>query len=583
VSNFEVDQPREKRDECRREVVTLNAKRRDVAPEQTRERLLDLFGGVVGMPVANAPRMTSRAERDARAPSATRSPGVMRRRRSRIISATWGAVSSARRASRIRRQGATGHGRGRRGHLCWGPMGAELQPLLEGTPYRVRRVLARGGMALVLDAEHASGQAVVVKVLRPDLRDDGDLPERMAAEAELLRGLRHPNVVAVLDFGLTAQGRPYLVMERLEGKTLADELKARGALPVPLALAVARQALAGLEASHAQAVIHRDVKPGNLFVCGGLDGACHVKLLDFGIAKLTPRSRLAGMAPKTAPGEVLGTPWFMAPEQLLGRAVTPATDVYAMGMVIWQMLVGRHPFAEHRNAQAVWQAQLTMMPAPPSRVAGPAVGAALDSAVLRAIAKAPADRFPSAASLAAALTTPQMPDSRGAATLVGAAPVPSPLPPQRLLVPVAPRQSRLPYALVAGAGIFWHALGVLGMLAAFVDPTSTSEDEPTLVRLLAAGELVRHTPLLGAACALMFLLATPEAARRWLRAWLTATAIVTGLALAIGLVLAPFHAGFMTRRAPFLEPAAPFICGGMPIIAACMQLAVLLIVRRWRP
>jgi serine/threonine-protein kinase len=457
---------------------------------------------------------------------------------------------------------------------------AQLQALLEGTPYRVRGLVARGGMAFVLDATDADGRAVVIKVLRPDLRDEGDLRERMLAEAEVLRGLRHPHVVEVLDFGATAHGRPYLVMERLEGKTLAEELAERGALPPPLALDVARQALAGLEAAHAQAVVHRDVKPGNLFVCGGLDGRRHVKLLDFGIAKLGPRNKFAGMAPKTAPGELLGTPWFMAPEQLVGRAVTPATDVYAMGMVLYQMLAGRHPLEEHRTPLAVWQAQLTAMPAPPSRVATE-VPAALDRAVLRAIAKAPADRFASAASFAAELTAPgAAPDARAAHTLVEPEPPPAPRP--ALLVAVAPAPSRLRYAFIAGAGVVWHAAGALGMANVLLEPELLGAGAP-LAAPLAGAELLRHLLFFGAAAALAYLVAHPGVARRWLRAWLGATVTLVVVSLVSGLALAPLHSDYLDRVAPMFAAVALPVAVAFPLFWTAAQALVVLVVRRWRP
>jgi eukaryotic-like serine/threonine-protein kinase len=282
-------------------------------------------------------------------------------------------------------------------------MPPEPAALLDGTPYRFVGVRAQGGMGIVLDAER-DGRAVVVKLLRPDRVEVKSLGERLLAEARVLQRLSHPNLVAVLDSGLTPDGQPYLVMERLEGRSLKAELAARGALPVADALEVCQQALAGLGAAHQSDVVHRDVKPSNLFVCGELGPEMHVKLIDFGIAKLSPQGALASIAPPpTLPGEALGSPWFMAPEQIMERPVTPATDVYALGMVLYQMLVGRHPFANERDAPHLFQAHISVMPTAPSRLAKQALPPHLDHVVLRALAKLPADRYASAADFARAL------------------------------------------------------------------------------------------------------------------------------------------------------------------------------------
>jgi len=238
--------------------------------------------------------------------------------------------------------------------------------LLDGTTYRFVRVRGRGGMALVVDAEHDEHGAVVVKLLA---HDDASAAERFRAEGAALARLRHPNLVRVVDTGVTASGARYLALERVEGRSLADEIALRGPLPLERALAIARQALAGLEEAHRHGVVHRDVKPANVLVAGPDDHPL-VKVIDFGIAKFAPHGALASLAPAaTAPGELLGTPSAMAPEQLQGRAVTPATDVFAMGLVLYELLTGRHPFAEHRTERALVGALLLAMPPPPSTIA----------------------------------------------------------------------------------------------------------------------------------------------------------------------------------------------------------------------
>lgn len=297
---------------------------------------------------------------------------------------------------------------------------------LDGTAYRFIRVLGRGGMGTVIECEHIGlARPVVVKLLHPEFAERPDFVDRLRIEAQALARMDHPNLVRVSDFGLTPAGVPFLAMEKLEGRTLADELDKRGYLPMPEALELLCQALDGLSAAHAHGIVHRDVKPANLFVCDTPRGR-QLKVLDFGIAKVLAEADLGGLAPKyrTQQGTRLGTPLYIAPEQLKGGIVMPVTDVYATGLVLYRTLVGRHPFAQAGSVDAVHRAQLLEMPPAPSTRAPQPLPHDLDRIVLRSVAKLPEDRFTSAASFAEALRAvlagqTAAPDSRWASTEAG--------------------------------------------------------------------------------------------------------------------------------------------------------------------
>jgi eukaryotic-like serine/threonine-protein kinase len=287
------------------------------------------------------------------------------------------------------------------------PQAVPLDPLA-GTPYRVLAPLGGGAMGEILEAEHLElGKRVVVKLLRAELAGDPTLVERMRLEAQTAARLAHPNLVAVTDCGHTQDRRPYFVMERLHGSTLREELNRRGALSVPEAIDVVRQVLAGLQIVHEAGLVHRDVKLDNLFLCTPVDGRRHVKVLDFGIAKVVVRHRSeltpAPIAVPTADGYVLGTPRYAAPEQARGSVVDARTDVYSTGIVLYWLLTGCDPFAHHRGARELVWAHVSELPEPPSRRSSRPIPAALDAAVLRALEKRPGDRFPSAAAFAAEL------------------------------------------------------------------------------------------------------------------------------------------------------------------------------------
>jgi serine/threonine-protein kinase len=269
--------------------------------------------------------------------------------------------------------------------------------------YRLRERLGVGGMSEVWRAhDQVLARDVAVKVLAPGAPADPQRPARIRLEARAAAGLRHPNIVEVYDYGEATDGagqaRPYVVMELVEGPTLDDLLKNR-ALPWAAATRICAQVAAALAAAHARGVVHRDVKPGNVMVTP--DG---VKLVDFGI------SAAAGAVDETD-GEVLGTPAYLAPERLDGGPVRVATDVYALGLLLYRALAGRLPWTGSTVTQMVGN-HLYVDPAPLPRIAG--LPSRVAELVRRCLAKRPQDR----------------PTAAEAARILGAAvgqPVPEPL------------------------------------------------------------------------------------------------------------------------------------------------------------
>jgi serine/threonine-protein kinase len=261
-------------------------------------------------------------------------------------------------------------------------------PLRElGGRYRLRAFLAAGGMGAVWAAEDAVlGRQVAVKLLGEWLAGDPVAAERLRREARAAARLAHPNVARVLDLG-EEEGRPYLVMELLEGESLAARIARSGPLAPAEAAGIAAAVADALHAAHRAGVVHRDVKPGNVFLTAGGD----VKVLDFGIAAAAWEGSLTG-------GELIGTAAYLAPERALGRPATPAADVYALGVVLYEMLSGRPPFSGE-DGLALASAHIHARPVP-LRQAAPWVPAPLAAACERALAKDPAERPASAAAFA---------------------------------------------------------------------------------------------------------------------------------------------------------------------------------------
>ncbi len=278
---------------------------------------------------------------------------------------------------------------------------------LASTPYRSIRPIGAGSMGDVLEAEHRElRKRVVVKLFSLKVSDPASVPameDRFRLEAQALASLDgHPNIVQVSDCGRTPGGQLYLVMQKLEGRTLQDELDVRGPFAPERAVHLVGQMLAGLEVVHAAGLVHRDIKPSNLFLCHPTrsGGERVLKILDFGIVKLLAAEASARaprpLAVPTAEGTVLGSPRYVAPEQALGQRVDGRADLYSAGAVLYAILTGKDPFHDETGVYEIMLAHIERTPAPPSALAPSKIPSALDAAVLRALAKRPEDRFASA-------------------------------------------------------------------------------------------------------------------------------------------------------------------------------------------
>jgi predicted Ser/Thr protein kinase len=263
---------------------------------------------------------------------------------------------------------------------------------LLGGRYEVIRPLGWGGMAEVyLAADRLLGREVAVKVILQRFADDEEFTSRFRREARAAASLNHPNVVAVHDVGVH-QGNPFIVMEYVPGRTLADMVRENGPLPLDRAAEVGEAVARALGAAHAAGIVHRDVKPGNIMVTA--DG--RIKVLDFGIA------RALRWTPLTDTPAVHGTAEYMAPEYVRGEGADPRSDVYSLGAVLYEALTGRPPFTGDSPLQVAYR-QLEEAPAPPETIR-PEISAALSAVVLRCLAKHPGERYRRAEELAADLS-----------------------------------------------------------------------------------------------------------------------------------------------------------------------------------
>src|ERR671935_922943 len=275
--------------------------------------------------------------------------------------------------------------------------------------YQLGDRLGSGGMSSVYKAtDRVLERTVAVKILAEHLSDDEKFVARFRREALAVAKLIHPNIVQVYDTGVD-DARHYIVMEYVEGRSGAQLLQSRGPLGPGLAVEIGTQACAGLDYAHKQGIIHRDVKPGNLMVIGGPAGprssaaGAHepptnemtVKLTDFGIARAAEQTRL------TQVGSVVGTAAYLSPELARGAEPTPAADVYAFGVVIYQLLTARLPWEGTTLAELAMRRE-SEAPLPPTTY-DPDVPETLSDAVLRALAGDPAERYSTARELSRAL------------------------------------------------------------------------------------------------------------------------------------------------------------------------------------
>ena len=256
--------------------------------------------------------------------------------------------------------------------------------------WRIDSLIAVGGMGRVYRARSEDGQEAALKVVKPDLANDSTFRKRFEREASIARRVAHPHVVPVLDSG-DHDGLPYLAQRLIRGGSLDDRLERDGVLAMDLALRICAEVASGLDMLHGAGLFHRDVKPANIL----LDEAETAFITDFGLAKDSQGSLL------TRPGQTLGSMDYMAPEQVRGEEIGPATDVYALGCVMFECLTGDPPFADRQGMRVLW-AHLQDEPPDPLEKR-PDLAPAMGRALLRALDKDPAGRPSSASEFAESL------------------------------------------------------------------------------------------------------------------------------------------------------------------------------------
>ena len=268
--------------------------------------------------------------------------------------------------------------------------------------YKVVKKLGEGGMSFVYEAKDIStGESVAVKIMTPKLAQDKTAADRLRREAGLAMRLKHPNVCPIMRLGETSDGLIYLVMPMLRGEHLWDKEVREGAIPLAVGLPIMKQVCAGLHYAHELQIVHRDLKPENIFVEPQPDGALRAVVMDFGLAK--ERKAEPGMAKLTATGIILGTPEFMSPEQIRGKPLDGRSDIYALGLVAFEMFTTKLPF-EGKTAQDMMIARLRGQPIPLRR-ARPDLEfpPAFEKALMKAIETEPGDRYQSALEFGKAL------------------------------------------------------------------------------------------------------------------------------------------------------------------------------------
>ena len=337
--------------------------------------------------------------------------------------------------------------------------------------FRIVERIGSGGMGAVYKAEQPDmNRHVAIKILHPRYMGRADLVSRFRREARAMSHLSHPNTARVFLYGQLEDGACYFVMEYLAGRNLAQVVRAEGPMTAQRAIPVMSQACAALDEAHRAGIIHRDLKPENIFLTtqGGITD--FPKVLDFGLAKVTEKQMKPGSMILTREGMVFGTPEFMSPEQARGKTLDARSDIYSLGIIIYELLTGKLPFDAKQPIEFI-QYHVNEPPILLSeRVEGLYFPPGLEAVVMRALAKDPDDRFASAADLGAALEAVLVEPSSEAVTLQNA--------PQIALLeasrPTAPRMdvahnpapvAKFPY-LVLAAGILLAIGGAIALAIA---------------------------------------------------------------------------------------------------------------------
>ncbi|HLL25590.1 MAG TPA: serine/threonine-protein kinase [Kofleriaceae bacterium] len=264
--------------------------------------------------------------------------------------------------------------------------------------FRIREKIAAGGFGAIYRAEHlASGHAVAVKVLHPQLAADPNVIARFRREGATLAKLRAPHTVTTYEFGEAPDGMLYIVMELLRGVSLHERLRDRGMLPWREALQIARAVCISLEEAHELGIVHRDLKPANIHL-ETRDNADYVKVLDFGIAKIKRGTTTDEQAELTSAGQMIGTIDYMSPEQILGTVADGRSDIFTLGILLFEMIAGRRPFQDSATPTSMLAALLTRTP--PRLGSFAPIPHALDTIVAKCLAREAVDRYASVGELA---------------------------------------------------------------------------------------------------------------------------------------------------------------------------------------
>ncbi|HEY8429155.1 MAG TPA: serine/threonine-protein kinase [Sandaracinaceae bacterium] len=280
-----------------------------------------------------------------------------------------------------------------------------------GGQYRLVARLGGGGTGTVYRAVPvAGGRAVAVKLLDPRIAREPKMHTRFEREARALNGLEHPHLIRLLDFGME-DGAPYLVTELLEGLPL-DRLLAQRPLPIATAFELGLGIVAGLAHAHAHGVLHRDLKPSNVFVAALAGGTLHPKILDFGLARFVDAERWGKHSTLTEEGAILGTPTYMAPEQGFGGAADARSDVYAAGVVLYELIAARPPFVHDSRAALIRMHAIEPVPPIGAIRRDLIVEPSFEAVLMRALAKDPKDRFENAGAMLRALEEVPDPPAR---------------------------------------------------------------------------------------------------------------------------------------------------------------------------
>ncbi|MBN1772489.1 MAG: serine/threonine protein kinase [Deltaproteobacteria bacterium] len=280
-------------------------------------------------------------------------------------------------------------------------MAMERTDQVIGEKYRLVRLLGEGGMGSVYEAQHTLiGRRCAVKFLHPELARQHDLVTRFVREAQAASAIGHRGIIDIYDVGTTPDGAPYLVMEFLDGVSVASRLEKDGCLPTKTAVEIVAQTLSALSVAHQRGIVHRDLKPDNLYLVQTPGSPMTVKILDFGISKMTTGGDRQQRMTQT--GAVLGTPVYMAPEQAAGQTdIDHRLDIYAMGVILFELLTGCVPFSGTNYNQIL--VAILSQPFPPIRTIKPDLPEALEAIIFKATARDRRDRFPTAEAMLHAL------------------------------------------------------------------------------------------------------------------------------------------------------------------------------------